>query len=137
MADLKNKVGDGTGIGRATALAMARAGAALVIGNRDAIKGEEVVQLIRQCNWRIRKNGTCPETSWSEEPVGKEGSDNRGGGSHSEIVLGSKETLVRMRHLRSLELSFAIIAKGLNEEQVPMTTGKAWHGETVRGILGR
>src|SRR5213078_1439394 len=52
MADLKGKVGivtgGGTGIGKATALAMARAGAALVIGNRDAIKGEEVVQLIRQ-----------------------------------------------------------------------------------------
>jgi NAD(P)-dependent dehydrogenase (short-subunit alcohol dehydrogenase family) len=40
LADLKDKVGlvtgGGTGIGRATALAMARAGAALVIGNRDA-----------------------------------------------------------------------------------------------------
>ena len=47
MADLKGKVGivtgGGTGIGRATALAMARAGAALVIGNRDAAKGEDVV----------------------------------------------------------------------------------------------
>src|SRR5947209_15132606 len=52
MADLKSKVGivtgGGTGIGRATALAMARAGAALVIGNRDAARGEEVVALIRQ-----------------------------------------------------------------------------------------
>ena len=50
MADLKGKVGivtgGGTGIGRATALAMARAGAALVIGNRDAASGEEVVALI-------------------------------------------------------------------------------------------
>ena len=52
MACLKDKVGivtgGGTGIGRATALAMARAGAALVIGNRDAAKGEEVVTHIRQ-----------------------------------------------------------------------------------------
>jgi NAD(P)-dependent dehydrogenase (short-subunit alcohol dehydrogenase family) len=52
MADLKGKVGivtgGGTGIGRATALAMAKAGATVVIGNRDAAKGEAVVQLIRQ-----------------------------------------------------------------------------------------
>jgi len=56
MADLKDKVGivtgGGTGIGRATALAMARAGAALVIGNRDAARGEEVVALIRQLGGR-------------------------------------------------------------------------------------
>ena len=56
MADLKGKVGivtgGGTGIGRATALAMARAGASLVIGNRDAAKGEEVVRLIRQAGGR-------------------------------------------------------------------------------------
>jgi NAD(P)-dependent dehydrogenase (short-subunit alcohol dehydrogenase family) len=56
MADLKGKVGivtgGGTGIGRATALAMARAGAALVFGNRDAAKGEEVVALIRQAGGR-------------------------------------------------------------------------------------
>jgi NAD(P)-dependent dehydrogenase (short-subunit alcohol dehydrogenase family) len=53
---LKGKVGivtgGGTGIGRATALAMAQAGAALVIGNRDAVKGDEVVQLIRQAKGR-------------------------------------------------------------------------------------
>jgi NAD(P)-dependent dehydrogenase (short-subunit alcohol dehydrogenase family) len=52
VADLTNKVGivtgGGTGIGRATALAMARAGASLVIGNRDATKGEAVVRLILQ-----------------------------------------------------------------------------------------
>ena len=56
MADLKGKVGivtgGGTGIGRATALAMAKAGAAVVIGNRDAAKGEEVVALIRQAGGR-------------------------------------------------------------------------------------
>jgi NAD(P)-dependent dehydrogenase (short-subunit alcohol dehydrogenase family) len=39
--------GGGSGIGKATALAMARAGAALVIGNRDTAKGDEVVALIR------------------------------------------------------------------------------------------
>ena len=56
MADLKGKVGvvtgGGSGIGKATALAMARAGAALVIGNRDAAKGEEVVGLIQQAGGR-------------------------------------------------------------------------------------
>ena len=56
MADLKGKVGiltgGGSGIGKATALAMARAGAALVIGNRDAARGEEVVGLIRQAGGR-------------------------------------------------------------------------------------
>jgi NAD(P)-dependent dehydrogenase (short-subunit alcohol dehydrogenase family) len=52
MADLTGKIsvvtGGGTGIGKATALAMARAGAIVVIGNRDAAKGEEVAGLIRQ-----------------------------------------------------------------------------------------
>ena len=56
MANLKDKVGivtgGGTGIGRATALAMARAGAVVVIGNRDAAKGEEVAALIRQAGGR-------------------------------------------------------------------------------------
>ncbi len=56
MADLRGTVGlvtgGGTGIGRATALAMARAGAALAIGNRDAARGEEVVALIRQAGGR-------------------------------------------------------------------------------------
>jgi NAD(P)-dependent dehydrogenase (short-subunit alcohol dehydrogenase family) len=56
MADMSGKVGlvtgGGTGIGRATALAMVRAGAALAIGNRDAAKGEEVVALIRQAGGR-------------------------------------------------------------------------------------
>src|SRR5271156_1815224 len=56
MGDLKGKVGivtgGGTGIGRATAPAMAGAGAALGIGNRDAKKGEEVVQLIQQAGGR-------------------------------------------------------------------------------------
>ena len=56
MANLKDKVGivtgGGSGIGRATALAMARAGAAVVIGNRDAAKGEEVVACIRQARGR-------------------------------------------------------------------------------------
>jgi NAD(P)-dependent dehydrogenase (short-subunit alcohol dehydrogenase family) len=50
MAFLTNKVGivtgGGTGIGRATALAMANAGASLVIGNRDAKLGEEVMRAI-------------------------------------------------------------------------------------------
>jgi len=52
MASLADKVGivtgGGTGIGRATALAMARAGASLVIGNRGAKLGEEVVRAIER-----------------------------------------------------------------------------------------
>jgi NAD(P)-dependent dehydrogenase (short-subunit alcohol dehydrogenase family) len=56
LADLKNKVGiitgGGTGIGRATALAMSQVGASIVIGNRDAAKSEEVVQRIRQAGGR-------------------------------------------------------------------------------------
>lgn len=56
MATLKGKVGlvtgGGTGIGRATALAMARAGAAVVIGNRDAVTGEAVAALIRDAGGR-------------------------------------------------------------------------------------
>ena len=56
MASLSGKIGivtgGGTGIGRATALSMAKAGAALLIGNRDATKGEEVVQLIQQTGGR-------------------------------------------------------------------------------------
>ena len=56
MADLRGRVGlvtgGGTGIGRATALAMVRARAALAIGKRDAAKGEEVVALIRQAGGR-------------------------------------------------------------------------------------
>src|ERR1700733_6717723 len=54
MASLANKVGivtgGGTGIGKATALAMAKAGASLVIGNRDAKLGEEVV-------WAVGRGG--------------------------------------------------------------------------------
>src|SRR5262245_52041198 len=47
---LKNKValvtGGGSGIGRATALALARAGATVVIGNRNQERGESVVDEI-------------------------------------------------------------------------------------------
>ena len=56
MPSLMNKVGivtgGGSGIGRATALAMARAGAALVIGNRNSKQGEETIAAIRQGNGR-------------------------------------------------------------------------------------
>lgn len=56
MASLATKVGivtgGGTGIGRATALAMAKAGASLVIGNRNARLGEEVVKAIVQAGGR-------------------------------------------------------------------------------------
>ena len=42
--------GGGSGIGRATALAMAEAGASVVIGNRNVERGEEVVQIIKSRN---------------------------------------------------------------------------------------
>ena len=44
--------GGGTGIGRATAFAMSKAGASLVIGNRNAKLGEEVVKAIEQAGGR-------------------------------------------------------------------------------------
>jgi NAD(P)-dependent dehydrogenase (short-subunit alcohol dehydrogenase family) len=56
MPSLADKVGivsgGGSGIGRATALAMARAGATLVIGNRNSKQGEETIAAIRQAGGR-------------------------------------------------------------------------------------
>jgi len=40
--------GGGSGIGRATALAFARQGAQVVIGNRNVQRGEETVAMIRK-----------------------------------------------------------------------------------------
>ena len=52
MNELEGKValvtGGGSGIGRAAALALARDGARVVIGNRNVERGEETVALIRQ-----------------------------------------------------------------------------------------
>ena len=39
--------GGGSGIGRATAMAFAREGAQVVIGNRNVERGEETVSIIR------------------------------------------------------------------------------------------
>src|SRR5438045_9740635 len=51
MKEFEGKValvtGGGSGIGRATALAFAREGAQLVIGNRNVQRGEETVSMIR------------------------------------------------------------------------------------------
>ncbi len=51
MKEFENKVvlitGGGSGIGRATALAFAREGAQVVIGNRNIQRGEETVSMIR------------------------------------------------------------------------------------------
>src|SRR6266480_4336726 len=51
MKEFEGKValvtGGGSGIGRATALAFAREGAQVVIGNRNAQRGEETVSMIR------------------------------------------------------------------------------------------
>lgn len=54
----KNKValvtGGGSGIGRATALALGRAGAAVVIGNRNREQGEAVIEEITKLGGRAR-----------------------------------------------------------------------------------
>ncbi|HST31370.1 MAG TPA: SDR family NAD(P)-dependent oxidoreductase, partial [Chthoniobacterales bacterium] len=51
MKEFEGKVvlvtGGGSGIGRATALAFARDGAQVVIGNRNVQRGEETVSMIR------------------------------------------------------------------------------------------
>src|SRR6184192_4683862 len=52
MKEFEGKValvtGGGSGIGRATALAFAREGAQVVIGNRNVELGEETVSMIRE-----------------------------------------------------------------------------------------
>src|SRR5437763_4294478 len=55
MKEFEGKValvtGGGSGIGRATALAFAREGAQVVIGNRNVQRGEETVSMIRDAGW--------------------------------------------------------------------------------------
>ncbi len=52
MKEFEGKValvtGGGSGIGRATAMAFARDGAQVVIGNRNVARGEETVSIIRE-----------------------------------------------------------------------------------------
>src|SRR5947207_13704298 len=54
MKEFEGKValvtGGGSGIGRATALAFAREGAQVVIGNRNVQRGEETVSMIRKAS---------------------------------------------------------------------------------------
>jgi NAD(P)-dependent dehydrogenase (short-subunit alcohol dehydrogenase family) len=56
MKEFEGKValvtGGGSGIGRATALAFARDGARVVIGNRNVQRGEETVSMIRGAGGR-------------------------------------------------------------------------------------
>ena len=50
---------------------------------------------------------------------------------------GEKATLARMNQLRNSKLSFAKIAKALDEEGRSSRTGKPWSAETIRQILAR
>jgi len=49
--------GGGSGIGRATAIAFAREGAKVVIGNRNVQRGEETVAMIRDAGGTQPQNG--------------------------------------------------------------------------------
>ena len=49
--------GGGSGIGRATAIAFAREGAQVVIGNRNVQRGEEMVSMIRDASGQPALNG--------------------------------------------------------------------------------
>lgn len=65
MAEFDGRVvlvtGAGTGIGRATALAFAKEGAKLIIGNRNVEKGEETAALIRKAGGQatFRRTDVC------------------------------------------------------------------------------
>lgn len=54
---------------------------------------------------------------------------------------GEGEVIELMRSLRrkrnGIRMSFATIAKELNERKVPTRTGAQWHTTTVQNILGR
>ena len=62
MKEFEGKValvtGGGSGIGRATALAFAREGAQVVIGNRNVERGEETVSMIRDAGGTASFQGT-------------------------------------------------------------------------------
>ena len=88
MKEFEDKValitGGGSGIGRATALAFAREGAQVVIGNRNVQRGEETRHRNGRPAGRRRKDikrRPCPPASHRADRLG------RGGGRDRSVAL--------------------------------------------------